>query len=103
MPDGAVEFKTETLRDFVDCPLICGEHFRTVELKPKNSPTAFLHLASEASSALQLDEKVVEKYRNVASEAGVLFGGEHFSAYHFLVTLSDDLGYTGLEHRSSSL
>lgn len=101
--DGAVEFKTETLRDFVDCPLVCGEHFRTVELKPKNFPPAFLQLASEAPSALQLDEKVIEKYRNVAAEAGALFGGAHFPSYHFLVTLSDEVGDNGVEHLSSSL
>jgi len=101
--EGAVEFNPETLRDFIDCPLICGEHFRAIELKAKNFPPTFLHLTSESPGALQLDEKVVGNYRNVASEAGLLFGGAHFPAFQFLVTCSDELGYNGLEHLSSSL
>ncbi len=101
--EGSVEFKTETLRDFIDCPLICGEHFRTLELKAKDFPPTFLHLASESPSAIQLDDKVVEKYRNVVSEAGALFGGAPFSEYHFLVVCSDQVGHMGVEHLSSSL
>ena len=101
--EGEVEFKSETLRDFVDCPIILGEHFRTIELKPKNFPPTFLHLTSESPGALQLDDKVIAQYANVASEAGAMFGGAHFTNYHFLVTCSDDVGVTGLEHLSSSL
>ena len=100
---GVLDFKPETLRDLVDCPLICGEYLRTIELKPKNFPPVFLHLASESQEAVQLDEKLIEKYRNVAAEAGALFGGAHFDEYHFLVTCSDQVGQTGLEHLSSSM
>ena len=100
---GAVEFEPETLRDLVDCPLICGEYFRTIELKPKNFPPTCLHLVSESPEAIQLDERLIEKYRNVASEAGALFGGAHFGEYHFLVTCSDQVGDSGVEHLSSSM
>src|SRR5262249_19334967 len=30
--DGVVSFRTETLYDFVDCPLIAGEHLRSIKL-----------------------------------------------------------------------
>ena len=36
-------------------------------------------------------------------EAGALFGACHYPEFHFLVTCSDDLGYLGLEHLTSSL
>jgi predicted metalloprotease with PDZ domain len=101
--DDTIEFKSKTLRDLIDCPLICGEFLRTVELKPKNFPPTFLHLVSESAEAVQLDDKVIEKYRNVASEAGALFGGAHFAEYHFLVTCSDEVGESGVEHLSSSM
>ena len=100
---GAVEFEPETLRNLVDCPLICGEFLRTIELKPKNFPPVFMHLVSESPEAIQLDETVIDKYRNVASEAGALFGGGHFSEYHLLVTCSDQVGWSGVEHLSSSM
>jgi predicted metalloprotease with PDZ domain len=101
--EGEVEFNPATLRDFVDCPIIVGEHFRTIELKPKNFPPTFLHLASESPAALQLTDKVIAQYAKVASEAGALFGGAHFADYHFLVSCSDEIGLTGVEHLSSSL
>jgi predicted metalloprotease with PDZ domain len=99
----AVEFKRLSLRHLVDCPLICGQYLRTIDLQPKNFPPSFMHLMAESPEALQLDDKVIAEYRNVASEAGALFGGAHFSEFHFLVTCSDSAGYNGLEHLSSSL
>ena len=101
-PEG-VTFKPGTLRFVVDSPLICGENFRTVELTGKNTPPAFLHLASEAASAIQIDDKLIGQYRKLVTEAVALFGGARFEEYHFLVTCSDRLPGNGLEHLESSL
>ncbi len=97
-----IEFKPEILRHLVDSPLICGENFRTIELKGKNFPPAFLHLTSESASAIQIDDKLISQYRNLVSEAGALFGAAHFQAYHFLVVCSDQIPHNGLEHLASS-
>ncbi len=101
--DSSIVFKTETLRDLVDSPLICGEFLRTIDLKAKNMPPVWLHLVSESAEAVQIDDKAVGKYRKLAAEAGALFGGAHFQEYHFLVTCSDEAGSYGVEHLSSSL
>lgn len=101
-PDG-VKFKAGTLRRVVDSPLICGEHFRTIELTGKNTPPAFLHLTSEAASAIQIDDKLIGQYRKLVAEALALFGSAPFEEYHFLVTCSDRLPGNGLEHLESSL
>lgn len=97
-----VTFKADPLRRVVDCPLICGEHFRTIEITGKNTPPAFLHLTSEAPSAIQIDEKLIASYRKLVAEAVALFGGARFDNYHFLVVCSDTLPRNGLEHLSSS-
>ena len=89
-------------RRVVDCPLICGEHFRTVELTGKNTPPAFLHLVSESPGAIQIDDKLIAQYRKLVSEAVALFGGTRWTDYHFLVVCSDALSHNGLEHLSSS-
>ena len=101
--DGAVDFKAETLRDLVDCPLICGEFLRTIELKGKDMPPGFLHLVSESASAVQIDESLAAKHSTLLTEAGLLYGGAHFKEYHFLVTCSDQAGETGVEHLSCSM
>ncbi|HXY34200.1 MAG TPA: hypothetical protein VEI07_08235, partial [Planctomycetaceae bacterium] len=42
-------------------------------------------------------------YTRVVNEAHALFGTAHYPEFHFLITCSDDLGYLGLEHLTSSL
>ena len=104
--ESEIAFAPMTLRRVVDSPLICGEHFRTIELTPKNpppdTPAGFLHLTSEAASAIAIDDKLIAQYRKLYAEALALFGGARFESYHFLVVCSDLLPRNGLEHLASS-
>jgi predicted metalloprotease with PDZ domain len=96
-----ITFQSVSLVELIDSPLIAGEHLRTTALD--TTPKAFLHIASESPSALQLDRKVIGLYTRVVNEAHALFGKAHYPEFHFLITCSDDLGYLGLEHSASSL
>jgi predicted metalloprotease with PDZ domain len=96
------KFAPMTLRRVVDSPLICGEHFRTIELTGRNTPPAFLHLTSETPSAIAIEDKLIANYRKLVAEAVALFGGARFEGYHFLVVCSDSLPRNGLEHLASS-
>ncbi len=100
---GPVRFQTVSLTELVDCPVIAGEHLRVIPLDAGSGPPAFLHLASESPSALQLGPEVVGLYSRLVREAGALFGGYPYPSFQFLVTCSDELGYLGLEHLTSSL
>lgn len=100
--DYAVAFPAETLRRVVDCPLICGEHFRTIEITGKNTPPGFIEMTSEAASAIAIDDKLIARYRALYAEAVALFGGAPFADYHFLVVCSDQLPGNGLEHLACS-
>ena len=60
-------------------------------------------MVSESPTALELSPKVIDIYSRVVREAGKLTGICHYPNYHFLVTCSDELGYLGLEHLTSSL
>ncbi len=101
--DGVATFKTVTLDELVDNPLIAGEHLKTIPLEVGKNPPAFMHLVSESPSALQIGPKVVDLYSRMVREAGALFGTCHYPEFHFLVTCSDDLGYHGLEHLACSI
>jgi predicted metalloprotease with PDZ domain len=96
-------FHATSLSELIDCPLVAGRHLRTIALDVGANPPAFLDLVSESTSGLQLAPNVVDLYSRVVREAGALFGSCHYPDYHFLVTCSDDLGYFGLEHLTSSL
>jgi predicted metalloprotease with PDZ domain len=101
--DQWITFEPTTLRTVIDSPLICGEHFRSIDLEPKDTPPAWLHLTSESPTAIQISDELIGKYRRLIEEANALFGRAPHEEYHFLVTLSDDLGANGLEHLASSL
>jgi predicted metalloprotease with PDZ domain len=101
--DGLATFQTVSLTDLADCPLIAGEHLRSIPLTTGPFPPAFLDVISESKEALNLSPNVIELYSRVVREAGKLTGICHYPNYHFLVTCSDDLGYLGLEHLTSSI
>src|SRR4051812_21315828 len=52
--DGLITFSPVSLDTLADSPLIAGENLRTLNLKTGNTPPAFFHIASEATSALEL-------------------------------------------------
>jgi len=99
--DGKVSFADISLDEFVDSPLICGEHLRTIPLEQDFKPT-LIHLVSESPSATNLKPDLIAKYAKVVSEAGLIFGAAPYDTYHFLVTCSNDFPANGLEHRQSS-
>jgi predicted metalloprotease with PDZ domain len=101
--EGYTAFKTVTLNDLLDNPLIAGEHLRTVPLEAGKNPPAFMHLVSESPTALKIGSNVIDLYSRMVREAGSLFGASHYPEFHFLVTCSDDLGYHGLEHLACSI
>jgi predicted metalloprotease with PDZ domain len=101
--DSYATFKTVTLDDLVDNPLIAGEHLRTISLEVGKNPPAFMHLVSESPSAVRIGPNVIDLYSRMVREAGALFGACHYPEFHFLVTCSDDLGYHGLEHLTCSI
>jgi predicted metalloprotease with PDZ domain len=100
---GEAKFQAVSLTQLVDSPLIAGEHLRTIRLDTGPYPPAFLDLASESKSAIELSPSMIDIYSRVVREAGALFGACHYPEYHFLVTCSDELGYFGLEHLTSSI
>ncbi|MEK7484067.1 MAG: hypothetical protein AABZ60_07030 [Planctomycetota bacterium] len=100
---GWVVFESETLEDFIDSPLIAGQFFRTLDLKVKGFPKAYLHLVSESPEALQIDPQLLERYHLLLQQAINLFGYAPFGEYHFLIICSNLIPSLGLEHSSSSL
>ncbi len=101
--DGWTAFKTVTLREVVDSPLIAGTHFRSIPLTVDGFPPVFLDLTSESPGAIQIEDDHIEKFKKLVEQAKRLFGVGHFPRYHLLVVLSDQIRNMGLEHLRSSL
>ena len=100
--DGRLDFKRGTLQHVMDSPLICGEYSKDFPLDVKDMAPVTLHVVAESLGGLQYPDDLIEKFSNMATEAGALFGGTPFDEYHFLLTGSNEIPNNGLEHLRSS-
>lgn len=96
-------FNPVSLTTLVDSPLIAGAHYRQIELVPAGEiPSHVIDLVAESDAELQMTPADIAAYRKLVMEADALFGAHHYLQYHFLYTLSDDVGHHGVEHHQSS-
>jgi len=93
-------FAQVSLTTLIDSPVLAGRHFRTVELG--GTPAVHLHLAADGEAALDIPAATTAQLRKLVQEAAALFGATHYDEYHFLWTLSDQIGFEGIEHHQSS-
>jgi predicted metalloprotease with PDZ domain len=94
------QFSEVSLTTLIDSPVLSGRHFRTLELG--GTPPVYLHLAADSEAALDIPAETAAQYRKLVREATGLFGATHYDEYHFLWTLSDLIGFEGIEHHQSS-
>ncbi len=98
-----VEFKPVPLTTLVDSPLIAGVHYRRLELVPAGEiPSHMIDMVGDSDPELEMSPEDTTAYRKLVAEADALFGAHHYRQYHFLYTLSDQVGHHGLEHHESS-
>jgi predicted metalloprotease with PDZ domain len=98
-----VVFAPTSLTTLVDSPLIAGAHYQQIELtREGDGPHHGIDLVGETDADIQMQPQDVTAYKNLVAEAGLLFGARHYRDYHFLYTLSDEVGHHGLEHHESS-
>jgi predicted metalloprotease with PDZ domain len=98
-----VEFAPVSLTTLVDSPLIAGLHYRKIELtKPGEGPLHVMDVIADAETDLAFKPEEISAYQKLVAETGTLFGARHYRDYHFLYTLSDQVGGHGLEHHESN-
>jgi predicted metalloprotease with PDZ domain len=101
--DGDVtHFEPVSLETLIDSPVICGANFKEVSLGTHDGRPHFLDLACDGPAGLELAEDVRKMHERLVVEAGALFGARHYRGYRFLLTLSERMGFHGLEHHESS-
>ncbi len=99
----SIEFYPVTLTTLVDSPLIAGDHYRRVELtKSGEGPLHVMDIVAESEAELAMKPETLAAYQKLVAETGALFGARHYQQYHFLYTLSDQVGEHGLEHHESN-
>ncbi len=95
-------FKTVSLEQLIDSPVLAGRWFKEIPLAADIRPAHYLDLAGDGPEDIALSQEHIDEFSKLIRETGALYKSRHYGAYHFLVTLSDQVAHFGLEHHESS-
>ncbi|ADW70280.1 M61 family metallopeptidase [Granulicella tundricola] len=101
-PGDQVGFKTVSLEQLIDSPVLTGRFFKEIPLAPEVTPKHYLDIVADGPEDLAINQAHIDDFSKLVRETGALYQSRHFTAYHFLVTLSDETLHFGLEHHQSS-
>ena len=96
-------FKPLSFNNFIDSPLIAGEYFKRVDLAPGDRAPVHLNIVGDSAAAVNINDQQIGKFRNLVKQLHAQFHSHHFDHYDLLLTASDHVDGTGLEHHQSSL
>ena len=82
----------------VDSPTMAGRYARSWEL----SPRVFLDTVADTPEQLNANPAQIDAHKRLVEQAVRTFGAQHYDNYHFLFSISDQMGGIGLEHHRSS-
>lgn len=95
-------FKTVSLEQLIDSPVLAGRYFREIPLAPEITPKHYLDMAADGPEQVDLSKEHIADFDRLVRETGALYKSRHYGSYHFLVTLSNEVAHFGLEHHQSS-
>ncbi len=95
------QFKAVNLEELIDSPLYAGRYFKRIDLDPGAKVPVFLDMVADNPENLNASPKQIEAHRALVQQAYKLFGSHHYDHYDFLMALSDEFSFAGLEHHQS--
>ncbi|WP_329740866.1 M61 family peptidase [Dyella sp. A6] len=98
-----IHFKRMSFNNFIDSPLIAGKYFKRVDLSPGDAAPVHLNIVGDSAASVQISDTQVAAYRRMVKQLYALFHSHHFHHYDLLLTVSDHVAGTGLEHHQSSM
>lgn len=97
-----VDFAEAPLNLLVDSPLDMGEYAKHLVLWTSGTASQYLDAFADHPQDLDFSKKLIAQYDRMTPQALALYGARHWNDYHSLLTLSDAIGFQGIEHHQSS-
>ena len=97
-----VDFAAVQLNMLVDSPLDLGRYYKHIELWRQGDAYQMLDAFADKPQDLDFPDKLIAEYKHMTPQALALYGSRHWHYYHALLTLSDQIGFQGIEHHQSS-
>jgi predicted metalloprotease with PDZ domain len=99
--DGKVHYAATTVETLEDSPIFTGVHFREYPLATTPKPV-FIDVFGDNPEDIELRPNVIADLQHLVPEAVAMYSSTHYDSYHFLLTLTKNGPYGGLEHHESS-
>ena len=100
------EFKPVSIETLIDSPVFAGKHMARIDLDPEAAASGrtpvFMNVMADTPGELKLTPEQLAAHRALVTQADRLFGVRHYAHYDFLLAISDQFGWIGLEHHQSS-
>jgi len=93
-----LHYRPVSYETLIDSPILAGANFRSEIL----APDVRLNIVADRPEQLAATDEQLQLHRNLVTQAGKLFGAQHYDHYDFLFALSGRLGHIGVEHQRSS-
>jgi len=97
-----IDFAVTPLNMLIDSPLDMGRYVKHFLLWKEGNASQWFDVFADKPQDLEISPKVVNAYKRMPHEAFALYGSRHWTWYHSLLTLSDAIGFEGIEHHQSS-
>jgi predicted metalloprotease with PDZ domain len=94
-------FKVVNLDDLIDSPIYAGKYFKRVDLDPNAKVPVFLDMVADHPEDLNASEAQLQAHRALVQQAYRMFNSHHYDHYDFLMALSDEFSFSGIEHHQS--
>jgi predicted metalloprotease with PDZ domain len=95
------QFKAVNLEELIDSPVYAGKYFKRIDLDPGAKVPVFLNMVADDPENLRATPQQIDAHRALVQQAYKLFGSHHYDHYDFLMALSDEFSFSGLEHHQS--
>jgi predicted metalloprotease with PDZ domain len=97
-----IDFALTPLNMLVDSPLDMGRYVKKWSLWRDGAAFVQLDAFADYPQDLDVGSGLLRAYQRMPLEAFAMYGSRHFADYHALLTLSDSVGFQGIEHHQSS-
>jgi predicted metalloprotease with PDZ domain len=97
-----IDFDLTPLNRLVDSPLDMARYVKHYLLWKQGDATQWLDLFADKPQDLDIPRNVLSAYKRIPRQTFALYGSRHWTWYHSLVSLSDAIGFQGIEHHQSS-
>jgi predicted metalloprotease with PDZ domain len=97
-----VTFDAVPLDVLLDSPVYAGRNFARFDLAPGAKIPVHLNVVADRPEDLAIRPPDLQAHRNLVTQAARNFASQHYDHFDFLLSLSDELDWRGLEHHRSS-